>query len=537
MSQIKEIIAPPKAGRLDSFLSENTGISRSKIKKYIQDGAIIINKNICLDAAKKLNEGDNIQIEISPQETTISPIENTLKIYYQDEYLAVIEKPANLTVHPCPSCTETTLVHHVLFHFPSLQKMEGERPGIVHRLDKDTSGLMIIALTEETRLILTEMFAQKKIHKKYLALVHGICPNGKSQLSIGRHPVSKTKMAIVPENKGGKEAFSEWTRLYPTENFSINPKENQEENFSLLEVCIHTGRTHQIRVHLSHAGYPLLGDELYAPEKVANLANRQMLHAYKLEFPHPITGKKLFFTSTPPKDFWDCLQKQLEKKQKAIPIIITGSSGTGKSACLECAKRKNFPTFSADKCIDTLYQVNNDAWYLLKNQYGTRFVPNNKKPVNKQAIAEAMKNPLMKQELENLLHPLVLSYMLNFFQENKTAPLAIAEIPLWFEIKPQIKDFKPVTITISADYKTRIARLQKRGWSDETIQFMENIQLPQEEKIRLAHYHIENTESFLELETQFNNICQQLLEKNSSLVTAVLKQIQEKITSSISENT
>ena len=307
--------------------------------------------------------------------------------------------------------------------------MEGERPGIVHRLDKDTSGLMIIALTEETRLALTEMFAQKKIHKKYLALVQGICPNGQSQLSIGRHPTIKTKMAIVPENKGGKEAFSEWIRLYPKENalHSQKEKQTQQENFSLIEVCIHTGRTHQIRVHLSNAGYPLLGDTLYAPQNVANLADRQMLHAYHLEFTHPITGKNLTFTSMPPQDFWNCLQTQLEKKTKAIPIIITGSSGTGKSACLEFAKRKNFPTFSADKCIDTLYQVNNDAWYLLKNQYGHRFVPNNKKPVNKQAIAEAMKNPQMKQELENLLHPLVFSHMLHFFHENENAPLAIAE--------------------------------------------------------------------------------------------------------------
>lgn len=529
MIQINEIIAPKKAGRLDSFLSEQTNISRSKIKKYIENGAVSLNNTLCLDPAKKLNENDWIHINLETQETTVHAVENTLTIYYQDEYLAVIEKPAGLTVHPCPSCTETTLVHHLLYHFPSLKKMEGERPGIVHRLDKDTSGLMIIALTEESRLALVEMFSQKEIHKRYLALVQGICPNGESTLSIGRHPTLKTKMAIVPENKGGKEAFSEWERLYPEDILLKATKNQQQDNFSLIDVCIHTGRTHQIRVHLSHAGFPLLGDELYAPQKIAEKAPRQMLHAYHLNFEHPFTRKEFSFSSLPPQDFWQCLERELEKKQKAIPIIITGSSGTGKSACLEFAKRKNFPTFSADACINELYQVNNDAWYLLKNQYGNKFIPNNKKPVDKIALANAMKDPYTRQELENLLHPLVYAHMNNFFQENEKAQLAIAEIPLWFETKPQLRDFKPIVITISTDEPTRLNRLRERGWSDETITFMESIQLPQDEKIRLAQYHIENINNLNEFETKFLSICHELLEKNTSLVSHTIKQIQDKI--------
>lgn len=529
----QEFTAPKRAGRLDSFLSEQTEISRSKIKKYIENNAVYVNELLCTDPAKKLTEDDIIAFDQPQEENILEAAENDLTIYYQDKFLAVIEKKPNLTVHPCPSCQEETLVNHLLYHFPSLKNMEGERPGIVHRLDKDTSGLMLVALTEESRLKLSDAFSEKKIHKTYLALVEGICPNGSSKEPIGRHPTVKTKMALVPVNKGGREAYSEWERIYPKEinGQTDTAKNKQNENFSLLKVRIHTGRTHQIRVHLSAFGYPLLGDEVYAPASVAQKAPRQMLHAYKLQFTHPFTGEELEFTSLPPADFWECLEQQLKHNQKAIPLVVTGNSGSGKSALLEIAARQNLPTFSADSCIRELYQVNNDAWYLLKQQYGRQFVPDNTKPVDKIALAKAMQDPNFKQEIENLLHPLVYTRMCDFFAGNEHAghtehaPFAVAEIPLWFESKPKTLPFKPLTICVSAEKEIRHARLKTRNWTDEIIAYMESWQIPQEEKIRLANFEIPNNEGLAELEQKFLTLLHELQKKNTASAAAILAEI------------
>ncbi len=530
----QEFIAPKRAGRLDSFLSEQTEISRSKIKKYIENNAVYVNSVLCTNPAKKLAEGDKVELTLEQEENALTATENTLTIYYQDKFLAVIEKKPGLTVHPCPSCQEETLVNHLLYHFPSLRTMEGERPGIVHRLDKDTSGLMLVALTEESRLKLSESFSEKEVKKTYLALVQGICPNGESKEPIGRHPTLKTKMDLVPLNKGGREAYSEWERIYPKEITAQEAsqkanKQKQDDNFSLLKVLIHTGRTHQIRVHLSAFGYPLLGDEVYAPAHIAAKAPRQMLHAYKLCFTHPFTGEELEFTSLPPADFWACLETQLNQKQRAIPLIITGNSGSGKSALLEIAARQNLPTFSADACIKELYQVNNDAWYLLKQQYGTKFVPDETKPVDKIALASAMQNPNFKQEIENLLHPLVYSRMLQFFADNEHAPFAVAEIPLWFESNPGKLPLKPLTICVSATKEIRYQRLKTRNWTDEVIAYMESWQIPQEEKVCLADFEIPNSQGLTELEEQFLNLLQNLQEKNTASTAAILAEIKKQL--------
>ncbi len=527
----QEFIAPNRAGRLDSFLSEQTQISRSKIKKYIENNMVTINSLVCTDPSKKIQEGDIIAFNRPQEANTLAAAENSLTIYYQDKFLEVIEKKAGLTVHPCPSCQEETLVHHLLYHFPSLKTMEGERPGIVHRLDKDTSGLMLIALTEESRLKLSDAFCEKSIKKTYLALVQGICPNGESRESIGRHPSIKTKMALVPVNKGGREAYSEWQRIYPQQRQAQTVPQTtnkQNENVSLMKVRIHTGRTHQIRVHLSAFGYPLLGDEVYAPSAVAQKAPRQMLHAYKLCFEHPFTGDHLEFTSLPPADFWECLEEQLVLQQKAIPLIVTGNSGSGKSALLETAARQNLPTFSADACIRELYQVNNDAWYLLKQQYGTQFVPDETKPVDKIALASAMQDTNFKQEIENLLHPLVYSRMLDFFAKHEHAPFAVAEIPLWFESKPHKLPLKPLTICVSAAKEIRYARLKSRSWTDEIIASMESWQIPQEEKRRLADFEIPNNQGLAELEENFLQLLHNLQEKNTT-AAAILADIKKQL--------
>jgi len=420
-------IAPKNCGRLDSFMSKESGLSRNKVKKLLEEGHIHINGVICKNASLRLVGGEELTMQNPQVNNTLVASDAPLEILYQDDDIAVIVKNAGLTVHPCPSCEEETLVHRLLHHFPQLKNMEGERPGIVHRLDKDTSGLIIIALHEEARLRLANAFAEKNINKTYLALVQGLCKSDMSQESIGRHPTHKTKMAQVPLNKGGREAHSEWTRIYPPvfaeaatrlgKNVPI-PKEFQS-SFSLVAIKIYTGKTHQVRVHMSEAGYPLLGDSTYSPKDVARLAPRQMLHAWKLHFHHPMTDEELSFTCPLPEDFIRTVLNLWAQENCFQKIIITGNSGTGKTALLNAFAKKGIPTFSADACVQSLYEPQADAWYILRSQYGQRFIQDEEGEVNKKALFDAMQNDVMRKEIENIIHPLVFSKLADFFTEQK----------------------------------------------------------------------------------------------------------------------
>ncbi|MEG6594176.1 RluA family pseudouridine synthase, partial [Desulfovibrio sp. 1188_IL3213] len=246
--------------------------------------------------AAKVHMGQAVILNLPEHQGSLQPEEGHLELLWQDAHLVVCNKPAGLTVHPCPSCPEQTLVQRLLGRFPQLSRLEGQRPGIVHRLDKDTSGLLVVALTESDRLTLSEAFAERQVHKEYLALVSGLPPlEGQCREPLGRHPTAKIKMAVVPENRGGRQAFTEWRRLWSTDDNSV----------SLLAVRIHTGRTHQIRVHMAHMGHPLLGDRLYAPKAVQDMAPRQMLHAWRLNFTHPASGEDMRFTCPPPQDMPD----------------------------------------------------------------------------------------------------------------------------------------------------------------------------------------------------------------------------------------
>ena len=221
--------------------------------------------------------------------------------------MLVVVKPAGLTTHPAPGEPGPTLVNHLLHGWPDIAAatsgMDGQRPGIVHRLDKDTSGLMAVARTEAARLALSESFAGRRTFKVYLALVHGTPEprQGVIDAPMGRHPSRKTLMAVLP--KGGREARSEYRVLW------TGPRGLA----SLVAVRIHTGRTHQIRVHMAHIGHPLLGDAAYGPrenaewarrpDRLARMAPRQMLHAFYLSVPHPATGEPVTRWLAPPEDF------------------------------------------------------------------------------------------------------------------------------------------------------------------------------------------------------------------------------------------
>lgn len=283
--------------RLDKFISEHTDISRSHSQKLIKEGNITVNVETATPSYKT-KIGDVINITI-PEPEGITPSNIPLNIIFEDEHLMVINKPAGMVVHPAAGNTEDTLVNSLLARECPLSDIGGEeRRGIVHRLDKDTSGLILVAKTNEAHEKLSAQLADRTMSRKYLALVWGI-PNcsGASTIeaNIGRHPKHRKKMAVVKE--GGKPAVT---------HYSV--KQVFYGAVSLVECSLKTGRTHQIRVHMTHIGHPVVGDKTYGrppklyanqlPEDVKNeLVNfpRQFLHAYKLEFIHPISGEKQKF--------------------------------------------------------------------------------------------------------------------------------------------------------------------------------------------------------------------------------------------------
>lgn len=276
--------------RLDKFLDQKLEINRSQIKKHIESGNILLNGKI-VKAGYSLKEGDKITVSFEDEEKLL-PENIYFDIIYEDEYLAVISKPQDLVVHPGAGNKSGTLVNGLLYKFKNLSNpIDEDRPGIVHRLDKDTSGLMIIAKNDEAYYKLVDMFKNREIEKHYLAIVHGnIYEDFDVDAPIGRDPNNRIKMKVVEENS--KHAS---TSFHVVKNF---------DKFTLLDVTLHTGRTHQIRVHLSYVNHPVVGDETYGIKNKYKI-NTQLLHAYKLKFIHPITGEELEIVDEFPKRFID----------------------------------------------------------------------------------------------------------------------------------------------------------------------------------------------------------------------------------------
>ncbi|MFR7759631.1 MAG: RluA family pseudouridine synthase [Peptoniphilus grossensis] len=276
--------------RLDKFLDQKLEINRSQIKKHIESGNILLNGKI-VKAGYGLKEGDTITVSFEDEEKLL-PENIYFDIIYEDEYLAVISKPQDLVVHPGAGNKSGTLVNGLLFKFKNLSNpIDEDRPGIVHRLDKDTSGLMIIAKNYEAYYKLVDMFKYREIEKHYLAIVHGnIYEDFDVDAPIGRDPNNRIKMKVVEENS--KNAS---TSFHVVKNF---------DKFTLLDVALHTGRTHQIRVHLSYVNHPVVGDKTYGIKNKYKI-NKQLLHAYKLRFIHPITGEELEIVDEFPKRFND----------------------------------------------------------------------------------------------------------------------------------------------------------------------------------------------------------------------------------------
>lgn len=285
-----------KAGtRLDRFVGENCAeLSRTHAQKLIADGYITVNSHIAR-ASLKLNIGDRVEIIIPPTPpSSLLPEAIPLNILYEDDDLLVVDKPAGLTVHPAPGHLAHTLVNAILSHFPHLADISDSlRPGIVHRLDRDTSGVMLVAKNKVAQDNLIDQFKTRVIVKAYLALVKGrLTPErGIIEAPVGRNPRNRKRMAVV---SGGREARTGYQVV------------KYVGNYSLLEVILETGRTHQIRVHLAAIGYPVVGDAVYGV-KSPHLS-RQFLHACRLGFKLPSTGEHVEFKSELPKDLEQALK-------------------------------------------------------------------------------------------------------------------------------------------------------------------------------------------------------------------------------------
>ncbi len=283
--------------RIDSFIAENTEFTRTRIQYLIKEGNITVNDRK-VKASYKLEKDDVITIVIPEiEKTEIIPENINIDIVYEDEDIAVINKQAGLVVHPAHGHYSGTLVNSLLYHIRDLSGINGElRPGIVHRLDKDTSGLLIIAKNDKAHSILTRMFQNKEIRKTYLAVLKGKLNKNEGRIitQIGRDRNDRKKMAVVSGHEGGKTAITNYRII------------SQNEVSTFVEVNIETGRTHQIRVHMKYLGYPILGDCIYGRK---DSEKRQMLHAYSLEFNHPVTGRLMKVKGEPPEDFKKVLNR------------------------------------------------------------------------------------------------------------------------------------------------------------------------------------------------------------------------------------
>jgi 23S rRNA pseudouridine1911/1915/1917 synthase len=294
--------------RLDRWLAlQLTYLSRSRIQGLIEEGHVSINDERCTSKKQLVVVGDRLSVVIpDAQPMTLQPEAIPLNILYEDASLIIINKPAGMVVHPAPGHDSGTLVHALLAHCPDLEGIGGvERPGIVHRLDKDTTGAIMVAKTEHAMQHLQAQIRTKEARRDYLAVVHGApsAEEGTIDQPIGRHPSARKKMAIVPVEKWGRHAITHW---FVKERLG---------NYTLMHFQLETGRTHQIRVHCAEMGHPIVGDPLYCSGRSigVNLPG-QALHAWKLRVRHPVTDEQIEAIAPLP-DHLERLLAVLRKRQ------------------------------------------------------------------------------------------------------------------------------------------------------------------------------------------------------------------------------
>ena len=295
MDEVYNFVADRSGTRLDKYVGEKCPqLSRTYAQRLITDGHITVNDRAAKPSLR-LSIGDRLRVVIPPTPpSSLSPEAIPLNIVYEDDDFLVVDKPAGLVVHPAPGHPSHTLVNAVLSHFPNLADISDSlRPGVVHRLDKDTSGVMLVAKNRTAQLNLSDQFKAHSVVKAYLVLVKGqLTPEqGVIEAPMGRDPRNRKRMAVVAN---GREARTEYRVI------------KYIGNYTLLEVMPATGRTHQIRVHLSAIGYPVVGDKVYGVK--SPYLSRQFMHASRLGFKHPSTGEYVEFTSELPQDLETALK-------------------------------------------------------------------------------------------------------------------------------------------------------------------------------------------------------------------------------------
>ncbi len=340
-SEVELTVDPPGAGRrLDAFLASrrDLGLSRSHIQKLIAEGLVTIDGEET-KASYRLRAGDRVRVTVPfPEPLEVEPEPIPLDIVYEDNHLVVLNKPRGLVVHPAPGHLRGTLVNALLAHCDRLSGIAGVcRPGIVHRLDRDTSGVMVVAKTDQAHRSLSEQIRARTAQRRYLALVHGdvAAEEGTIETRIGRDPVNRKKMAVVRE--GGREAVTHYRVL------------ERYVDFTLVECALRTGRTHQIRVHMDHIGHPVAGDPVYGPRRPRRLRREmarsmalvvddgypeaigalegQALHAHFLTFRHPATGEPMEFRVPMPPDMERAVAEL--RRRGPLPLGPRGPSPAG----------------------------------------------------------------------------------------------------------------------------------------------------------------------------------------------------------------
>lgn len=295
-----EFLSSSDGSRVDVFLSEKTGETRSRIKKLADEGHVFVD-GVAVKASREVKTGECVSIDVPDVKPCEARAENIpVEIVYEDDDLAVVNKPQGMTVHAGAGQTDGTLVNALLARLDKLSGIGGVlRPGIVHRIDKDTSGLLVVAKNDKAHVSLSEQIAQKTCRRKYYALLEGNVKADKGRIAtdIGRSPSDRLKMAVLPTGRG-KNAITDYEVVA-----------RYGGDYTLCRFILQTGRTHQIRVHAKYTGHPVVGDPVYGYKKQKFALNGQLLHAYSLSFTHPTTGEEMCFFAPLPSYFKTLLKK------------------------------------------------------------------------------------------------------------------------------------------------------------------------------------------------------------------------------------
>ena len=514
--------------RLDAYWTwklGGQGLSRNQIRQWIKDDRAMINNRPCSKPATEVRSGDRLILDLPEQAQKICAHDDPVQIVRQDRELAVVNKPPGLSVHPAPSEQNSTLVHRLVHTFPQLRELDDFRPGIVHRLDKDTSGLLLVALNEDIRSALSRSLAAREVEKEYLALVYGSPEQAESwiDLPMGRDEQHRTRMAV---QEGQGRPAQTWYRVLHV--FAHIP-------CSLVQIRIVTGRTHQIRVHLAHMGHAVLGDRTYGPQQtallerthphLAKMVTRQMLHAWRLGFRHPRSNEWQSIRQGVPRDFLRVLLQAHHRPQR---VGITGSAGCGKSSLTSLLAKERVPVWSADQVVAELYAPGADGWEMLRRSFGQRFVPDPFGPVDKKALFAAMQaSPQEREAILNVIHPLVEHSWHEFCEKHEQARLILAEVPLLFEGEWKEKSLVDVTVNVSCPASIRRRRLeQNRGWGPEVIEQMQAWQMPDQEKAAQADINVSNAGSWSDLEHRAQKLQESLRIRRQKKVHAFLNWLQ-----------